>query len=386
MDKKEIKELTEENLINVYNRLDLAPVEAEGSRLVDSEGNEYIDFVGGIAVNSVGHCHPKVAKAIKDQSENLIHCSNLYYIEKQAKLGKKLSEISCFDKFFFVNSGTEAVESALKLARKASDGTEILAAENSFHGRTFGSLSGTWKERYRNPFKPLVPDFRFIEYDNRSDLNKEITEETAAVILEPIQGEGGINVPSKDYIKHVRKKCNETSTYLIFDEVQAGMGRTGKLFGYEHYDVEPDMISLAKSLGGGFPIGAMGAKKEIAEEFEPGDHASTFGGNPLACSASLASINVLVENNLPERARKLGKYMKSEIKEKIVVKKDWAKEIRGKGLMLALETDGKAKEIVEKGIEEGFLLNNLGDNTIRFVPPIIIGKEEIDKVVSFLAR
>jgi len=375
------EDTNEENLIGVYSRLPVTPVSGDGVKIEDAEGKGFLDFVAGIAVNSVGHCHPKVVEAIKKQSEKLIHCSNLYHIPSQAKLAKKISEISFADKLFFCNSGTEAMEAAIKLARRASDGHEILAAEGSFHGRTIGSLSATWKEKYKKPFKPLVPGFSFVKYGDVKSLEEKISEDTAAVILEPVQGEGGVNIPPEGYLDEVREICDENSTLLVFDEVQTGFGRTGKMFGYQHSNIEPDIMGMAKSLGGGFPIGAMGASKKVAEKLEGSDHASTFGGNPLACEAALASIEVIEEEKLVSRSREMGIYFRDRLKE---IDKDWIKDVRGLGLLIALETEGKAADILKRGLNEGILLNKLGDDTLRFVPPLTVKKSQIDRVVSII--
>ncbi|WGI18029.1 acetylornithine transaminase [Methanonatronarchaeum sp. AMET-Sl] len=385
MNLDEVAELGEKHLIDVYNRLPIMLEGGQGTRVWDSEGNEYLDFVAGIAVNSVGHCHPNVVEAVREQAGKLIHCSNFYHIESQAKLAEKISEISFGDKVFFGNSGTEANEAAIKLARKATDNTEIIAAEGSFHGRSLGSLSATWKDRYRGPFQPLVPDFSFVPYGDTEEIKNRVSGETAAVMLEPIQGEGGVNIPPEGYLEAVRDICNDTGTLLVFDEVQTGMGRTGKWFGYQHHDVEPDIISLAKSLGGGLPIGAMVAKKEVGEAFTPGDHASTFGGNPIACSAALATIKTMENDNLIKRSREHGAYMKNQLKDLIHQdQNNWINEVRGRGLMIGLETDGKAQEIVDKALEKKVLLNKVSEDVIRFVPPLTVTKKEIDKVVSLI--
>lgn len=382
MNKKEIKKLEESYLMDLYNRLSLFPERGEGEIVYDKDGEKYIDFVAGIAVASLGHSHPKVVEAINKQTKKLMHCSNLYHIENQAKLAKKLSKISCLDKAFFCNSGTEAVESAIKLARKSTGRKKIIAAENSFHGRTLGALSATWKEKYREPFRPLVPKFEFIKYGDVEELKQAVDKETAAVLLEPIQGEGGLNVPNSKFIRSAREITRQNSSLLIFDEVQTGVGRTGKMFGYQHHDVEPDAISLAKALGNGFPIGAMLAKEEVAD-FEPGDHASTFGGNPMASNAAIATIETIEEENLLDRTTELGNYFKNELSE-LKKEKDFITEVRGKGLMIGVETNEDASKIVQDALDENLLINNLGKDVLRFVPPLVIEKENIQKVVAFL--
>lgn len=385
MKMEEINQLEDSNLINVYNRLPLIPEEGEGAKIISKEGEEYIDCVAGIAVASLGHSHPKVVEAINNQAKKLMHCSNLYHIESQTKLGKKLSNISCLDKSFFCNSGTEAVESAIKLARKSTDSKKIIAAENSFHGRTLGALSATWKKRYRNPFKPLVPKFEFVKYNDNQDLEEKVDEDTAAVLLEPLQGEGGLNVPDESYMKKAREVTRKNDSLLVLDEVQTGIGRTGKMFGYKHLNIEPDIISLAKALGNGFPIGAMLAKKEIANQFEPGDHASTFGGNPVACSAALATLNTIQEENLLEETTKKGRYFLNELKE-IAKNKDWITDVRGKGLMIGVGTEIDASKIVQDALKDNILINNLGKDVLRFVPPLVIEKEALEEVISWLKK
>ncbi|PTD93943.1 acetylornithine transaminase [archaeon SCG-AAA382B04] len=383
MDNENIKTLEDNNLIQVYNRLPVTPERGKGAKIISKEGEEYLDMVAGIAVASLGHSHPNVVDAINRQTKKIMHCSNLYHIESQAKLANKLSDVSCLDKAFFCNSGTEAVESAIKLARKTTGKKKIIAAENSFHGRTLGALSATWKKRYRKPFKPLVPGFEFIKYNDANKLREAVDEETAAVILEPIQGEGGLNVPRKEFMKQAREITRKNSSLLILDEVQTGIGRTGKMFGYKHYDIEPDIISLAKALGNGFPIGAMLAKKETANKFEPGDHASTFGGNPMACSAGLATIKTIEDQNLLKRTKELGNYFKNQL-EKLKERKEWIKEVRGKGLMIGVQIEDEANKVVKEAIDQNILINKLGKNVLRFVPPLVIQKDSIKKVVSFL--
>ncbi|RZN63002.1 acetylornithine transaminase [Methanonatronarchaeum sp. AMET6-2] len=383
MSYEEIAGLSEKHLIGVYNRLPIAIEKGRGTRVWDSNGNEYLDFVAGIAVNNVGHCHPKVVEAVKKQVGSLIHCSNLYHIESQARLAEKITELSFADQLFFANSGTEANEAAIKLARKATGNTEVIACSGSFHGRSLGALSATWKDRYRGPFKPLVPGFSFVSYGDTEEIKNRVSGQTAAVIIEPIQGEGGVNLPPEGYLKAVRDICTDTGTTLIFDEVQTGFGRTGEWFGYQHHDITPDIMSLAKSLGGGLPIGAMAAKEEIASEFEPGDHASTFGGNPVACEAALATINTIQEENLVEKSKVNGEYMREKLKN-LENQFEWAEEVRGRGLMNALETDGKAQEIVDRAYEQNVLLNKVSDDVLRFVPPLTVTEKEIDKVVNLI--
>lgn len=362
----------------------------KGINLWDIDGKKYYDFFAGIAVSAVGHSHPKLVNAIKTQAEKLIHCSNLYYVESQAKLAKLLVENSCADKVFFANSGAEANEGAIKLARiyfkkkGMEEKFEIITLANSFHGRTLATIAATGQNKYQKPYSPLTPSFLSVPINDLPALENAINDSTCAVMIEPIQGESGVNLTTSEYLKGVRKLCDEKGILLIFDEVQSGLGRTGKLFSYQHFDVEPDIFTLAKALGGGFPIGALCAKEHVAKAFEPGDHGSTFGGNPLACSAALASLEIILEENLVENSEKMGEYFIEKLSE-LSNKYDFIKEVRGKGLMIAVEFSiEKAAEIKNKCFDNGYLIGNVGNNIIRILPPLIISKEDIDKMVSML--
>ncbi len=370
--------MTEKYLFQTYTRQPIVIVEGGGAVVRDMGGREYIDCVAGIAVNNVGHCHPKVVSAIKKQAERVIHTSNMYYTEPQARLAEKIVEITPMDRVFFCNSGTEAVEAALKLARRASGKTDFIATEGSFHGRSLGALSVTSKEEYRKPFEPLIPGITFVPYDDAEAIDDAIVPKTAAVILESIQGESGVRIPSDNYLKTVRDICDDTNTLLIIDEVQTGFGRTGKWFGFEHWGVEPDIMTMAKALGGGFPIGIMAAREEMAQKFQRGDHASTFGGSPLACAAALGTISAL-EDGLIKQSEKLGDYFIERLKE---LRHDYIKEVRGKGLMIGMELNIDGDTIVDKARDEGVLFNCISDTVLRFVPPLVITREQIDKVVE----
>ena len=370
----------EKYIFNTYTRQPIAIKFARGAVMTDVNGKEYIDCVAGIAVNNVGHCHPSVVAAIKKQAEQLIHVSNLYYTEQQALLAEELVDLTGMDRVFFCNSGAEAVEGALKLARKASGKKRFIAAEHAFHGRTRGALSVTHKEKYRKPFEPLAPA-QFVPYNDADAIREAINEDTAGVILEPIQGEAGVIIPSEDYLKEVREICDDTGTLLILDEVQTGFGRTGKWFAREHSGIKGDITTIAKAMGGGFPMGAMLAREEVAVNFGRGDHASTFGGNALSCSAALANIDVIRKERLVERSRELGKYLVRKLEG---LKKDYVKEIRGKGLIAGMELSIKCDDIVNHARELGVLLNCTSESVLRFVPPLTITKEQIDKVVSVL--
>ncbi|MCZ7400522.1 MAG: acetylornithine transaminase [Candidatus Methanoperedens sp.] len=376
----EIVRKYEKYIFQTYTRQPIAIKKACGAVVTDVNGKEYIDCVAGIAVNNVGHCHPAVVDAIKRQAEQLIHVSNLYYTEKQALLAEELSKLAMLDRVFFCNSGTEAVEGALKLARKASGKKEFIATEHAFHGRTRGALSVTHKEKYRKPFEPLAPAV-FVPYNDADAIRAAINENTAGVILEPMQGEGGVIIPSDGYLKEVRKICDEKDTLLILDEVQTGFGRTGKWFAKEHSGIIPDIMTTAKAMGGGFPMGAMLAREEVAANFVRGDHASTFGGNSLACAAALANIEVIKKEKLVKRSEELGDYL---IKKLEGLKKDYVKEIRGKGLMVGMELSIKCEDIVNKAREQGVLLNCTSESVLRFVPPLTITKEQLDTAVSVL--
>jgi acetylornithine/N-succinyldiaminopimelate aminotransferase len=381
---EEVFEKEKRYLMPTYKRPRIVIKEGKGAIVRDFFGNEYIDCVGGIAVNAVGYCHPEVVSAIKEQAEKLMHVSNLYYTEPQVKLAEKLSELSGMNKVFFCNSGAESIEAALKLARKVTGRHKFIAAEGSFHGRTLGSLSVTFGTKFRSAFEPLLlKGVKFVRYNDAEAMRKVLDEETAAVILEPIQGESGVRVPSEGYVKAVREICTEENVLLILDEIQTGFGRTGRWFGKDHDGVEPDIMTVAKAMGAGFPIGALLAKEGM--EFESSEHASTFGGNPLACAVALASIRVIEGEKLVERSRELGEYFMEEVRgEKRLESNPLVKEIRGKGLMIGIELTKPCSDIVEKALERRILVNCTADKVIRLVPPLVIRKEELDKVISVL--
>ena len=368
-------------VMQTYGRQPIVLSKGVGSRVWDVNGTEYIDCVAGIAVNNIGHCHPKMAQALKDQAEDLIHISNLYYSEAQAKLAEELINVTGMGRVFFCNSGTEAVEAAMKLARVATGKTDFIAVENSFHGRTLGSLTLTYKDMYRKPFRPLVQEEAFVPYNDSQAIADAITDKTAAVVMEPIQGEGGIIVPSDSYLKEVRQICDETGTLLIFDEVQTGFGRTGEWFCKDHSGVEPDIMTMAKALGGGFPMGAIAARDGLS--FGRGEHAATFGGSPLACAAALASIEVIREEKLVQRSKEIGKYFKNKLENMSL---DDVVEVRGRGLMLGVEFNRKCADLVDYGRENGILLNCTSENVLRIAPPLVITKDEIDQVVAVLEQ
>ncbi|MBE0426117.1 MAG: acetylornithine transaminase [Nitrospirae bacterium] len=391
MESRKFFEESSRYIMNTYNRYSVVLRKGRGMKVWSPDGKEYLDFVGGIAVNILGHCHPRVVVAIQKQAQRLIHVSNYYHIDPQIKLAKLLVEHSFADKVFFCNSGTEANEAAIKLARKYSKEHigpkcfEIITAKNSFHGRTLAALTATGQEKFHRGFEPLVPGFKHVPFNDIKSMNRAITENTCAVLLEPIQGEGGVRLPDQDYLKEIRALCNENNLLLILDEVQTGMGRTGKLFAYEHYDVIPDIMTLAKGLGNGVPIGAMLATDKVASAFQPGNHASTFGGNPLVCAAAVATIETLLEDGfILDQCNRMSKYFMKEL-EKLKEKfPRLIKELRGKGLMLAMEITTDGDSVVKACIEKGLLINCTAGNVLRFIPPLIVRRKDIDQLVNVL--
>lgn len=378
-------------LMNTYNRSHIVLRKGRGMKVWGADGKEYLDFVGGVAVNCLGHCHPKVVIAIQKQAQRLLHVSNLFHIEPQIKLAKLLVEHSFADKAFFCNSGTEAVEAAIKLARKyAKDHTtpdryEIITAQGSFHGRTFAALSATGQEKMHKGFEPLLPGFKHVPFNDIDAIKNAVTKHTCAVMLEPIQGEGGVRMPDETYLKQVRQLCDERGLLLILDEVQTGMGRTGKLFAYEHFGIEPDIICLAKGLGGGVAIGAMLAKDKVAASFQHGSHGSTFGGNPLATAAAAATVEALLEDGfLMDHCRRMGEYLMAGLGK---LKKDFPSlivEIRGSGLLIGMEMTKTGASIVDMCAERGVLINCTSGNVLRFMPPLIVAEKEIDTLMDVL--
>ncbi|HNT33459.1 MAG TPA: acetylornithine transaminase [bacterium] len=389
MTNKQMAEASKKYLFNNYGERDMALVRGQGARVWDADGNEYIDMLAGIAVCNVGHCHPKVVEAAQRQLTQLIHVSNLFNIEPQIQLAQRLVDNSFADKVFFCNSGAEAVEGALKLARRygtsqrGSECVEFIAAENSFHGRTFGAISATGQEKYRKGFEPLLPGVRFVPFNEIKAFDDAFSERTCGVILEPIQGEGGVMPACREYLQHVRSRCSETNTVLIFDEIQCGMGRTGRLFAHEHYGIEPDVMTLAKALGGGLPVGALLARDRFADVLGPGTHASTFGGNPVVMAAALAVLELLIEGGLLERCAQLGAYFKDRLSQ-LAEHSPKVKEVRGAGLMLGVVLDSPAKPVMMALREKGILCATALDTVVRFVPPFVIEKADIDRTVDAL--
>lgn len=383
MNTEEIMDLDKKYVMQTYGRQPLALKEGKGALVKDVEGNTYIDCFAGIAVNNVGHSHPKVVEAICNQAKKIIHTSNLYYTEPQVELAKLLADISVHDKSFFCNSGAEANEGAVKLARKFTGCGEIIAMENSFHGRTLAMITATGQHKYKKGFEPLPPGFKHVNYGDIDAVVENINDNTAAVLVEPIQGESGVIIPPEGYLKELRKVCNENDVLLIFDEVQTGFGRTGEMFASQLFGVTPDITTVAKALGGGFPIGAVLAGNEVSNAFEPGNHAATFGGNPLACAAAIASINAIIDENMLINAREIGGYLRYKLEEQAKLY-GIVEEVRGFGMMLGMELSINCGEIANKAREQGVLINCTADTVLRFLPPLVIEKGQIDTVTCVL--
>lgn len=379
IDKDDLMKRETEAIIQTYNRQKVVLVRGSGAKVWGSDGKEYLDFVAGIAVNNVGHCHPAVVEAIKRQAETLIHTSNLYYTENQVLLAEELKDLTRMKRAYFCNSGAESVEAALKLTRRATGKSKIVAAVGSFHGRTLGALGATYKAVYREPFRPLS-EAEFVPYNDPEALKAAVTKETGAVILEPVQGEAGVYVADSDYLRTARQVCDDAGALLVFDEVQTGFGRTGRWFAKEHSRVQPDIMTLAKALAGGLPMGAMLASESVSEAFQKGDHGSTFAGGALVSAAALASIGAIRSENLVQRSEELGAYMRSRL-ERLA-----PREVRGLGLMIGLDLDADCKQVVQKALDRGVILNNTGDHTLRFIPPLVVTKEQIDGVVKILGE
>jgi acetylornithine aminotransferase len=376
-------------IMKTYGRYPLVPVRGEGCSLWDADGKRYLDFLAGVAVNNLGHCHPRVVAALQKQAAELIHCSNYYHIPSQIELAELLCDRSFADRAFFCNSGAEANEAAIKLARKYSrekfgtDRYEIITALASFHGRTMATVSATGQEKVQKFFDPLLHGFRHVPFNDADLLRRAITPNTCAVMLEPIQGEGGIVIPSPDYFREVRRICDEHRLLLIFDEVQVGMGRTGRLFAHEHFAVTPDIMTLAKALAGGAPIGCMLAKEEVAASFGPGTHGSTFGGNPLVTAAGVATVRAIFAEGILENTIEMGEYLMGRL-EQLKKKFPMIIEVRGIGLMIGMELSVPAGEIVARALTQGLLLNVAQDTVLRFVPPLIVTSVEIDEMLQIL--
>jgi len=379
--------LEKKHIFQIYKRNPILFIRGSGKYLWDDKGKKYLDFFSGISVSSVGHCHPKIVKAIKTQSKKLIHASNLYYTTPQIELAQSLSNLFFGGKVFFSNSGAEANECAIKLARKFGNKTgkyEIIAFENSFHGRTLATLSAMGQKKFHKGLEPLLKGFKFAEFNNLPSVEKLISPKTCAMIVEPIQGEGGVYPAKKEFLIGLRKLCNVNKLLLIFDEIQCGLGRTGKIFAFKNYGVVPDILTLAKSLGGGLPVAATIAKNKIAEIFGFGDHGSTFGGNPVCCAAGMEVLKIISDKKLLKNVECAGNHFLSKLK-KLQKKYDVIKDVRGLGLMLGIELKTKGKEIVSKCLQRGLLINCTQDTVLRFLPPLNINKKDVDTAVPILA-
>lgn len=387
MKTEETVALFEKYAIANYTRLPVVIVRGEGSRIWDADGKEYLDFFPGWAVSGIGHCHPRVVKKVREQVGKLMHVANNFYMEPQGLLAREISEHSFGGKCFFCNSGAEAVEAALKLARKYTPRGryKTISMENSFHGRTFVAITATAQPKYHAGFEPLPEGFMYVPFNDLAAVEDAMDDETAAVIIEPIQGEGGINVADDDYLEGLARLCDENGVVLIFDEVQTGMGRTGEYFGYQHSGVVPDIMTMAKSLGGGAAIGAIAAKPEVAAAMVPGSHASTFGGNPLACAAGLGVFEAIEEEGLIENTRKMGAYLRGKL-EALGEKYAFVKEIRGRGLMLGMELSMPGGTIVSRCFEKSLNINCTHDTVLRVMPAMIVTRDEIDRAVEIMDR
>jgi acetylornithine/N-succinyldiaminopimelate aminotransferase len=387
----ELLALSDKYIMSTYKRFPIVLVRGSGAKVWDSNGKEYLDFVAGIAVCSLGHSHPKVVEAIRKQVEILTHVSNLYHIEPQILYARKLMENSFANKAFFCNSGAEANEAAIKLARKYAHENmgegryELITMKDSFHGRTMATVTATGQTKFQVGFAPLLEGFTYVPFDDISALSDAITDKTCGIMLEPIQGEGGIKIPDDKYLSQVRRVCDEMGILMILDEIQVGMGRTGTLFAYEHYKVKPDIVTLAKAVGNGFPIGVMMATDRVASAFQPGNHASTFGGNPLAMAAALATLETIMEDGILENVRQIGSYFMARLEE-LKKRSSIVKEIRGRGLIIGMELSIEGSQIVSACMDRGLLINCTSGNVLRFVPPLTITKKDVDAAVAILGE
>lgn len=391
MDKKTIIEETEKYYLPVFGRYQMVMELGQGCRVWDNEGNEYVDAFAGIAVNSLGYNHPVLVKAISEQAAKLMHCSNLYYTEIQAKALRVVAEATGMDRIFFANCGAEGNEGAMKLARKygvskAPTKYKIISADESFHGRTFDTLAATGHDYYHVGYGPLSPGHVLVPYGDIKALEAQMDDDVCAVLLEPIQGEGGVHVPPDEYLQQVRALCDKHDALLIFDEVQTGVARTGKWFAYMYSGVKPDILTFAKGIGGGFPVAGFAVPERLAHVFKPGDHGGTFGGNPLACAAVYATLTTIKSEGLVDKVAEKGEYFKNELRKLQEKYPDKVTDVRGCGLMLGMEVAGEGKPIVESCLANNVIVNCTAGNVIRIVPPLIISKEEIDIVVAALDK
>lgn len=387
MKKEEIFQLYQDCILDTYTRIAKIFVKGKGMNLIDIDGKKYLDFFPGWGVSNVGHCHPKVMSAIRDQVSKLIHIPNNFYHTQQAKLSKELIYLTFDGKVFFCNSGTEANEAAIKFARAygKSKRFEVITFENSFHGRTLGALAATGQKKYQEGFAPLPEGFKTVKFNNLPALQSAISEKTVAIMLELVQGEGGINVADRAYIYKIREICNERDILMIIDEVQTGIGRTGKMFAFEHYDIKPDIVTLAKALGGGLPIGAMIVKKDIADTFKPGMHASTFGGGLVVCKAALGVLRAIQKEKMLKNAQKMSVYIFERLDE-MKAKYKIIKAVRGIGLMIGVELSMEGKGIVEECLRRGLIINCTHDTVLRLMPALNVTKKQADRALHILGK
>ncbi len=388
MNYEQIAELERQKLVPTYQRLPFLAVRGEGCYLYDDQGNKYLDFLAGLGVNALGYSHPEILEALRDPSENLLHVSNLIYHRYQAPLAEKLTRLTGLDRAFFANTGTEAVEGAMKLSRAygrrdGSERVEILALENSFHGRTFGALSATWPEKYRKPFEPLPPGVRFVRQNDITHLDGNFSPRVAALLVEVIQGEGGVVEMNEEFLKAGQELCHAHGALLICDEIQCGLGRTGNYFAYQRFGLKPDLVLVAKPLAGGLPLAAILAREEVAQTFHPGMHGTTFGGGPLQCRLALKFLEILERPEFLEHVRQVGAYFRNQLL-KLQEELPIIQQVRGQGLMLAAELAVPGKEAVRQGMEAGFLFNCTQEKVLRFLPPLIIEHQHVDQLIAAL--
>lgn len=396
MDFDQIAQLEKQTLIPTYDRLPILAVRGEGCLLYDDRGRAYVDFLGGLAVNALGYAHPEILAVLRDESESLLHVSNLLYHPYQAPLAQKLAKLAGLDRVFFANSGTEVTDGAMKLARAYArkrhaaaagaaefDRIEILAVENSFHGRTFGALSATWPEKYRKPFEPLVPGVRFVRLNDVAHLRQSFTPQVAAIMVETVQGEGGVVLVEEQFLKAAQELCRASGALFVADEIQCGLGRTGRFFAFEKYGLRPDLVLVAKPLAAGLPLAAIIARDEVAQAFSPGMHGTTFGGGPLQCRLALKFLEILERPGFLERVRETGAYFRRQL-EGLARELPVIREVRGEGLMLAAELSVPGKPVVRQGLEAGYLFNCTQDKVLRFLPPLIIEKQHVDGLIAAL--
>lgn len=392
MNFEEISELEKRVLIPTYDRLPILAVRGEGCFLYDDCGKKYLDFLGGLAVNSLGYAHPEILAVLRDGSESLLHVSNLVFHRFQAPLAEKLAALAGLDRVFFANTGTEAIEGALKLARAYArkrhpaepfERFEVLALENSFHGRTLGALSATWPEKYRQPFEPLLPGAKFARLNDVEDLRESFTPRTAAVLIEVIQGEGGVVELREEFLRAAQELCRANDALLVCDEIQCGLGRTGRFFAFQKFGLRPDIVVVAKPLAAGLPLSAIIAREEVAQTFSPGMHGTTFGGGPLQCRVALKFLEILERPGFLERVREVGAYFRAQL-EKLQREIPLIREVRGEGLMLAAELAAPCKAVVRQALEAGFLMNCTQEKVLRFLPPLVVERQDVDQLIAAL--